>query len=100
MAEAKQEKYRYFKLGDKASTFTDPRNGLFLVNNEVKRIQAKKLKSPLTKAALEGGHIVEVDQAAHTKYVERHRPEVTEAKVAEVKEEKAKLSTKKKKKAK
>lgn len=109
MAEEKKErkvKFKYFQLGEKANTFSDPKSGLFIVNDEVKKIDARKIRASLPiRQAIEGGHIKEVDEADHEKYESRKRPAKKE-KEEDVKEvvstdgEKVKVKTSKKKKKK
>lgn len=80
MATVKKEKFRYFKLATKASTFVDPKSGLYIVNDQVVKANHRKVKSSKTvDAALDGGHIKEVDEDEYDEYMKSLSPKAKKA---------------------
>jgi len=75
---AKKE-FRYFKLGDKASTFVDPKSGVQLVNKQaVKVLAANADGSKTLQNAIEGGHVKELSLEEYNEHLEELNAEVEE----------------------
>lgn len=72
------EKVRHFKLGEKASTFVDPKSGLHIVNNQTISIPHKNVRySKAVKDALESGHIKEVENPGEEIKLEKKKKKKT-----------------------
>lgn len=66
---AKLKSFLYFKLGEKATTFVDPKSGLSLVNQQVAKVEKGKARSSKrVTEAVKGGHIEEVEVDEYNTY--------------------------------
>ena len=60
---------KFFKLGKAARSFTDPKTGLTIANDEVVAIDETRLvDAGLVSASLQSGHIVEATEAEYNDY--------------------------------
>lgn len=60
---------KYAKLGDKATSFSDPTSRLVLKNKDVVELSAKHLSSKRVKKAINGGHLSLTDKEEYEDFL-------------------------------
>lgn len=70
---ADKKTYRYFKLGVKATLFTDAKSGLDVTNRNMTKIESSKIgDSKEVNEAIQKGHLIEVYEPEYEKWFAKY----------------------------